>query len=131
MGIEGQAYEFPWSRDIFEDCFRAGYFCWGCLDERELQGYGVMSVGAGECHILNLCVASAVRRQGVGRYLLAHLLHLARRHNADTAFLEVRPSNQGALLLYHAIGFNEIGRRRGYYPARQGREDAIVLARCL
>jgi ribosomal-protein-alanine N-acetyltransferase len=41
-------------------------------------------------------------------------------------FLEVRPSNTPALALYHSEGFNEIGRRPRYYPAAQGREDAVM-----
>ena len=47
---------------------------------------------------------------------------------AERVFLEVRPSNTGAIALYHDEGFNEIGRRPRYYPAKDGREDAIVMA---
>jgi ribosomal-protein-alanine N-acetyltransferase len=131
IAIEERAYEFPWTRGIFEDCLRVGYCCWVCEDERILYGYGVMSVGAAECHILNLCIAPEFQGQGLGRHLMNHLLHLGRRHNADTAFLEVRPSNQAAIRLYLNMGFNEVGIRRAYYPAHQGREDALILARSL
>jgi ribosomal-protein-alanine N-acetyltransferase len=131
MAIEERAYEFPWSCGVFEDCLRVGYCCWICEDEWHLYGYGVMSVGAAECHILNLCIAPASQGQGLGRHLMDHLLHLGRRHDADTAFLEVRPSNQAAIQLYLSMGFNEVGMRRAYYPARKGREDALILARSL
>ncbi|CAK0765374.1 (ribosomal protein S18)-alanine N-acetyltransferase [Gammaproteobacteria bacterium] len=131
MVIERQAYEFPWTIGMFEDCLQVGYCCWICEDRQSLYGYGVMSVGAGECHILNLCISPELQGRGLGRYLMTHLLHLGRRHHADTAFLEVRSSNQAALGLYLSMGFNEIGLRRAYYPSRRGREDALMLARSL
>lgn len=128
MAIERAAYRFPWSPGIFHDCLRVGYCCW-VLEEREhLLGYAIMSVGAGESHILNLCVHEEHRRRGLGNRLLLHLLDLARAHNADVTLLEVRPSNVGALAMYHRAGFNEVGVRRAYYPMGNGREDALILA---
>ncbi len=95
-------------------------------------GYGVMSVGVGECHILNLCVRADMQGQGLGGGLLQHMLDLAKRHKGRIAFLEVRKSNQNAFRLYHKVGFHEIGIRESYYPAENGaREDAIVLAKIL
>jgi ribosomal-protein-alanine N-acetyltransferase len=92
-------------------------------------------VAAGECHVLNLCLHPVHQGRGIGRRLLRRLLALARRREADTAFLEVRASNCGAIALYHSEGFDEIGRRRGYYPASRHnahrREDAVVMARAL
>jgi len=130
--IEERAYEFPWTIGMFEDCLKVGYCCWVCGDNKlVIHGYGVMSVGAGECHILNLCVAPEFQRKGLGSYLMHHFLHLGKRHNADTAFLEVRVSNYAAFNLYLSMGFNEIGRRRDYYPKKNGREDALMLARSL
>ena len=128
MEIEPRAYEFPWSEGIFRDCLRVGYCCWCYEENDELTGYGVMSVAAGESHILNLTVRPEVQRKGIGRKLLKHFIQLARRHNADTLMLEVRPSNTAAIRLYEAQGFNEIGVRRNYYPAADGREDALLLA---
>ena len=90
-----------------------------------------MSVAAGECHLLNLCVKPELQNQGYGMLILDYLLDLARMHNADTAFLEVRPSNEFAIKLYQRAGFDEVGVRRNYYPAGFGREDAIILARAL
>jgi ribosomal-protein-alanine N-acetyltransferase len=91
-------------------------------------GYGILSVGAGEAHILNVCVAPLHQGRGHGAYLLKRVLDLARWHHAERVFLEVRPSNELAHAMYERAGFNEIGRRPGYYPARRGREDAIVMA---
>jgi ribosomal-protein-alanine N-acetyltransferase len=128
VGIEQVAYPCPWTRGIFEDCLRVGYACWVLEQAGAIVAYGVLSVAVGEAHILNLCVRPERQRQGHGRSLLRHLLGLARRHHADTALLEVRPSNRAALALYQRLGFNEVGMRRGYYPGERGREDALILA---
>lgn len=126
--VEARAYEFPWSEGIFRDCLRAGYNCWVLVHEQAVIGYGVLSVAAGEAHVLNVCVAPEAQGEGHGRRLMRRLMDLARWHGAERIFLEVRPSNPRAMQLYHTLGFNEIGRRPNYYPARNGREDAIVMA---
>ncbi|WP_386070047.1 ribosomal protein S18-alanine N-acetyltransferase [Tahibacter sp. UC22_41] len=126
--VEARAYEFPWSEGIFRDCLRAGYNCWVLVREQAIIGYGVLSVAAGEAHVLNVCVAPEVQGEGHGRRLMRRLMDLARWHGAERIFLEVRPSNPRAMQLYHTLGFNEIGRRPKYYPAKNGREDAIVMA---
>jgi ribosomal-protein-alanine N-acetyltransferase len=98
---------------------------------RQVMAYGVMSLGAGEAHILNLCVAEAYRCRGVGRRLLGSLIERAAAAGMADAFLEVRPSNTVAIRLYLALGFEQVGMRRGYYQAANGREDAAVLRRAL
>jgi [ribosomal protein S18]-alanine N-acetyltransferase len=127
VAIERSAYQFPWSEGIFRDCLRVGYTCRVATLARQVAGYGVMSVGAGEAHILNLCVAAAFRCQGVGRRMLALLIERAAAAGMKEAFLEVRPSNTAAIRLYLAHGFEQVGTRRGYYQAVGGREDAAVL----
>ena len=128
MVLERLAYPFPWTEGIFRDCLRVGYSCWAYTLDQRIIGYGVMSVAVGEAHILNICIHPEFQRQGLGRRLLQRLLTRARKHGADTVFLEVRASNRTALRLYLDLGFNEVGLRRGYYPLRQGREDAVMLA---
>jgi [ribosomal protein S18]-alanine N-acetyltransferase len=129
--IETQAYAFPWSEAIFRDCLRARYYC--CVVELDhiRIGYAILSMGAGEAHVLNLCVAEAWRCRGIGRALLEHLLEFAKGLNVTDVFLEVRPSNTTAIRLYQSRGFSQIGVRRGYYQAENGREDAVVLRRVL
>jgi [ribosomal protein S18]-alanine N-acetyltransferase len=127
VAIERAAYQFPWSEGIFRDCLRVGYVCRVVAAGEEVIGYGVMSVGAGEAHILNLCIAEAHRCRGAGRLLLQSLLECAATAAAAEAFLEVRPSNTTAIRLYLALGFEQVGMRRGYYQAVNGREDAAVL----
>ncbi|HET9048001.1 MAG TPA: ribosomal protein S18-alanine N-acetyltransferase [Chiayiivirga sp.] len=128
MQNELAAYEFPWTEGIFRDCLLAGHGCWVLLLDDKIIGHGVLSTGAGEAHILNVCVAPRHQGRGLGRYLTGRLIDLARWHRAERVFLEVRPSNPAAIHLYESLGFNEIGRRPRYYPAHKGREDAIVMA---
>lgn len=126
--VEAAAYEFPWSRAIFRSCLESGHQCRVLEQGGTIIGYGVLSVGAEEAHILNVCVAPLHQGQGHGAFLLRRLIELARWHRVQRVFLEVRPSNALAHAMYERAGFNEIGRRPGYYPARRGREDAIVMA---
>jgi len=97
----------------------------------DLGGYGIMSVGAGEAHILNVCIRDEYRCRGLARKVLLHLLERAHIAGMREAFLEVRPSNTAASRLYHSLGFEQVGVRRGYYQATVGREDAAVLRRVL
>jgi len=127
VALERASYQFPWSEGIFRDCLRVGYTCRVATSGNRLIGYGVMSVGAGEAHILNLCIDAAFRCQGVGRRMLDYLLDRGAAAGMNEAFLEVRPSNTAAIRLYLAVGFDQVGMRRGYYQAVGGREDAAVL----
>lgn len=125
--IEKKGYQFPWGEDIFRDCLKARYECWVCEERDKVLGYCIASIAVGEAHVLNLCVDPAEQGQGIGRKLLENLIDSA-RGRAETVFLEVRPSNTVAIALYENMGFNEIGIRKGYYPAENGREDALMLA---
>ncbi len=134
LAVERAAYSIPWTEGIFQDSLKAGHCCLVLeqADSQELIGHGVMMLVADECHLLNLCIHPDHQGRGIGRLLLRRLLAIARQHKAGSAFLEVRASNQAALALYQAEGFNEIGLRRGYYPAGgQGREDAVVMGYAL
>jgi ribosomal-protein-alanine N-acetyltransferase len=127
VAIEHASYQFPWSEAIFRDCLRVGYVCRVVTVGEVLMGYGVMSTGAGEAHILNLCVGETFRCRGLGRALMLALIERAAAAGVREAFLEVRPSNTGAIRLYLSMGFVQLGIRRGYYQAAVGREDAAVL----
>ena len=131
MEIERRSYPYPWTRLIFSDCLHAGYSCWVCERQGIIQGYGIISIAAGEAHLLNICVGPEWQGRGLGRRLLRRMFRLAGERNADTLFLEVRESNRTARQLYESEGFVEIGQRRGYYPRDHGREDALVYAKPL
>ena len=127
VAIEEAVYPHPWTRGNFSDSLAAGYHCWVVECAGDIAGYTVVAIAAGEAHLLNLSVAAAWQRQGIGRQVLAFVVKLARDYAADRIFLEVRPSNTAARGLYGAAGFAEVGERRAYYPDGGGREDAIVL----
>ena len=127
--IERAGYQFPWSEGIFRDCLRVSYFCRVVEIGGTIVGHAVMSVGAAEAHVLNICIDEAYRCRGIGGRLLTHMLRAAAAAGAAEAFLEARPSNLSAIRLYQSLGFVQVGIRRGYYQAVGGREDAIVLKR--
>ena len=127
IAVERASYQFPWSEGIFRDCLRVGYICRVVTISDAIIGYGVMSMGAGEAHILNLCVGESHRCRGVGKRLLTYLIDRGSASGMSEAFLEVRPSNTSAIRLYLSLGFEQVGVRRGYYQAVGGREDAAVL----
>jgi ribosomal-protein-alanine N-acetyltransferase len=128
LEIEYAAYAYPWNEGTYLDCLRVGYSMWLMEYRKEVCGYGILSMGAGEAHLLNICVSPTHQGKGLGRELLAHMIEVARSHGNEMMFLEVRPSNIAAIRLYESVGFSEVGVRRGYYPAPTGREDALVLA---
>lgn len=126
VAVERSAYLFPWSEGVFRDCVRVGYLCRVVEAASEVAGYGIMSYGAGEAHILNICIRGDLRGMGVGRRLMDFLLSRARDAEMQDVFLEVRPSNPVAIRLYESLGFVKVGVRKGYYQATGGREDALV-----
>ncbi|HEU5339284.1 MAG TPA: ribosomal protein S18-alanine N-acetyltransferase [Sulfuricaulis sp.] len=132
MEVEHSSYEFPWTLPIFRDCLRVGCYCFVYETlEHGIIGHGIMSVAAGECHLLNICIHPEFQRQGLGEGMVLFLLDFARKKKARVALLEVRISNSAAYKLYIKLGFDEVGLRKSYYPAHHGREDAIILARDL
>jgi len=129
--IERRSYDFPWSHGVFRDCLLAGYHCIVLERNGDVSGYGILSVAAGEAHILNLCVEKAWRSHGYGEQLLDEMLFTARTSSVREIFLEVRPTNENALALYKKKGFYQVANRPAYYQANKGREDAAVLAKKL
>lgn len=129
--IERRSYEFPWSHGVFRDCLLAGYKCITLIRDEQVTGYGVLSVAAGEAHILNLCVDPGCRSLGLGERLLDEMLYRARSALVREIYLEVRPSNEIALLLYRKKGFVRIAERPAYYQSDAGREDAAILVKKL
>jgi ribosomal-protein-alanine N-acetyltransferase len=127
VAIEDSIYPHPWTRGNFADSLHAGYHCWIVERGGSVSAYCIVMIAAGEAHLLNLSVAAPWQRRGMGRELLRFVLKLARDYGAGRILLEVRPSNVAAIALYASAGFAGIARRRGYYPAGEGREDAIVL----
>lgn len=131
LAIEQNLYDFPWTQGIFDDCLAIGYHCWVCEDKDRIFGYAILSIAVDEGHILNLCVDPSAQKKGWASRMLDLLIGIAREKEVDTLFLEVRRSNKAAVALYEKFGFNEAGVRKGYYPAKKGREDAKIFALAL
>lgn len=131
MQIEKTAYPFPWTEGNLRDCLKSNYYACVLEDGSDMCGYALMSMAAGEAHVLNICIHPDQQRNGLGRGLLHSLEQIARANKVEMLLLEVRASNKRAIRLYESMGFNELGCRENYYPNHNGREDALVLARQL
>jgi len=130
--IEEAANQFPWSLKNFQDSLKAKHHAWVfCGVQDEIEAYVIAQSVADELHILNLCVKPEIQGQGLGRKILNHVVDYAETNSATVILLEVRSSNHRAQQLYLQSGFNEMSVREGYYPAEDGREDAVLMAKDL
>ncbi|GHT92107.1 ribosomal-protein-alanine acetyltransferase [Betaproteobacteria bacterium] len=126
---EATLHAFPWTRGNFVDSLNAGYLHRLMFEAGVPIAYAVVLGVIDEAHLLNLSVVRSAWGRGCGQRMLEHLIEEARQGAIRQYFLEVRPSNTAAIALYQRLGFAEIGRRKRYYPAPEGREDAIVMRR--
>lgn len=128
MRIEQEVHVHPWTRGNFTDALKSDCMCKVYAAEGMMLGYVVLMPAVDEMQLLNISIAAAHQRRGLGRRLLDEAIIMARGLNMRRMLLEVRPSNVAALGLYRDAGFGEIGLRRGYYPAGKNVwEDAIVM----
>jgi len=125
--LEASLQRFPWSRGNFADSLAGGHNAWVLRRGGELLGFSVSLLVIDEVHLLNIGVAPHHQGRGYGARLLRQAMEGARQAGACRFLLEVRPSNDKAVRLYRHFGFRQIGQRRGYYPAIDGREDALVF----
>ncbi|MCF8199836.1 MAG: ribosomal protein S18-alanine N-acetyltransferase [Sulfuritalea sp.] len=128
---EGRSHAFPWTRGNLADSLAAGHGAWLATEDGKMIGYAILMLAVDEAHLLNITVLPEFQRRGRGSLLLNFLFDQARLKACTRILLEVRPGNVSGLGLYRRNGFAEIGRRRDYYRAQNGREDAIVMARDL
>jgi ribosomal-protein-alanine N-acetyltransferase len=128
LAIEQAVQAYPWSRGNFTDALGSGYLCSVDEQDGQITAYAILMPLVDEAELLNIGVASAHRRKGIGRAMLAGMLEAARKKNLRCVFLEVRSSNAAALALYRSAGFMQIGVRRGYYRNADGAEDAVTMA---
>jgi len=131
VAVEQRIQRHPWTAGNFRDALAAGNDCWLQRENGAVAAFAVTLPTVDETELLVIGVAPELQRTGRGRALLDFLVAAARQAGMTRMLLEVRPSNGAAVAFYTAEGFVEIGRRRGYYPASEGREDAIVMAKSL
>ena len=129
LGIEREVHAHPWTRGNFSDALHSKYLCKVYESEQGMLGYAVLMWAVDEAELLDIAIAAQHQRQGWGRKLLEEMIVLARRNDMRRVVLEVRASNAAAIGLYKSMGFADIGLRRDYYPAENGREDAILMGR--
>lgn len=126
VAIEQRAFSHPWSLALYEDALNR-YQCWVMEHAGEHVGHAVMQYIVDEAHLLNIVVAVEHQGRGYGQHLVNHVLQQAETQGSRECFLEVRASNHAAYALYERTGFNEIARRKNYYPTQTGHEDALLM----
>jgi tRNA threonylcarbamoyladenosine biosynthesis protein TsaB len=130
MTIENQAYPFPWTSGNFKDSINAGYEALLLKEHGTIIGYMVWMRVVDEAHLLNITLLPARQGHGLGSWMMRHFLAQAQAQQLNQLLLEVRPSNPRAISMYRKFGFEQIGLRKGYYPAGPTqREDAVVMRR--
>ena len=130
VAIERAAFTDPWTATSFFELLRRPEIVFEVatsvgVDGGVVVGFAVAYLVDYEGDLANLAVGDSVRRQGVGRRLLGHVLDIARSRGVRIIFLEVRESNDAARSLYASEGFMEVGRRAKYYV--RPTEDALIL----
>lgn len=128
QSIEQLAHSHPWKPSMIAELNGRGAFNYVLMVAGQVVGYFYAQNIVGEVSLLNIAVAPEHQGKGYGRVLLSEFLKQCESRNAESAWLEVRASNHAAISLYLAQGFNEVDRRRDYYPAAQGREDAVIMS---
>jgi ribosomal-protein-alanine N-acetyltransferase len=132
LRIEREVHEHPWTLGNFSDALRSKYVCKVYeSDAHEMLGYAVLMLAVDDAEVLDVAVAAQYQRKGFGRALLEEILGLTSRADMRRMVLEVRVSNAPAIALYRSAGFEQIGLRRDYYPAKNGREDALLMGKVL
>ncbi|CAM3564163.1 ribosomal protein S18-alanine N-acetyltransferase [Vibrio aquimaris] len=129
FAIETQAHTHPWSFSLLENINGRGA-CHKVLinEDEKVVGYFYAQNILGEVTLLNIAVEPKLHGHGYGKYLIESFLEMCVSDKAESAWLEVRSSNHKAYRLYDAVGFNEVDRRRDYYPTEDGKEDAIIMS---
>ncbi len=127
FAIEQRAHLWPWSENTLSGNFGTRYYNHVLLNHGQVVGYYVASQAGVEASLLNIAVDPKSQGLGYGRLLLEHLINVSKQKQLEEIWLEVRVSNEAAFNLYCQLGFVEVDRRKGYYPAQEGREDAIIM----
>nr|WP_192867680.1 ribosomal protein S18-alanine N-acetyltransferase [Thaumasiovibrio occultus] len=125
--IEQQAHAYPWSESLIRQTPSKIGFNRVWVEQGNVLGYFYGQQVAGEATLLNVAVAPEQQGKGIGRQLVEAFMAEAAQLGGEEGWLEVRESNERAYRLYEALGFNEIDRRDGYYPTKNGREAALVM----
>lgn len=128
FAIESQVHSHPWSKNTISSCFGKNTHNIAAYYKKQLVAYCFCRMVAGEAELLNISVAQGFQSKGLGRQLMNYLFGCLKEQGAEALWLEVRESNARAQALYVQQGFKLVDKRRGYYPCKQGREDALIMS---
>jgi ribosomal-protein-alanine N-acetyltransferase len=148
LAIESISHLHPWTKGNFSDSLAAAHWAYCIrpslseddevpgtfLDSQALWAYCILYPAVDELHLLNITVSPQLRKLGLGARLMQAIEGVASQQKMPRIILEVRPTNVPALALYQKLGFEQIGLRKGYYPASPEtglREDALVMAKSI
>lgn len=131
LALENEAFSCPWSAQSFREAFESDNITIysAHTSDGKLCGFACLMVIDYEAELLNIAVAKAQRRQGIGDMLMRHLIGEAEKKNVTDIFLEVRQSNEAAQKLYEKHGFEALGVRKKYYTSPV--EDAVVMRKVM
>ncbi len=124
--LEMECFSDPWNRASIASEVNNPLSLWvAAMDGENLVGYvGSQSV-LGWADMMNLAVAPDWRRQGIAEKLVTELIAQLQKNEVTCLTLEVRVSNEAAIALYNKLGFQQVGKRPGYYY--HPKEDALIL----
>jgi ribosomal-protein-alanine N-acetyltransferase len=128
LEIEQASHAFPWTEKTLASNQGERYLNLKIMRNDVMAGFAITQIVLDEATLFNIAIDPAFQRQGLGRALLEDVIQQIVKKDVFTLWLEVRASNAKAIALYESLGFNEVSIRRNYYPAAQGREDAIMMA---
>ena len=129
--IEAAFNPFPWPRSQFAGSLVNGHRCRIAELGQSVCGFSIFSSVLDEATLLNIGVHQAHQGLGYGRSLLLEGLQTLQEQGIQQCLLEVRASNRVAQNLYRSMGFQVVGQRNNYYPAFEGKEDALVMAKSI
>jgi len=135
ISIEQLSFQWPWGRISFESelsCQNASSYVVKSSEahkEEQIFAYAFFRRLVDELHILKIAVTPARQRQGMATWFLNRCFTMSARQGANSAYLEVRPSNIAAVEFYEKLGFKKIGRRLKYYA--DSKEDALLMMKDL
>jgi ribosomal-protein-alanine N-acetyltransferase len=127
MTIEKQCHSHPLTEKLMRSCLSGRYSAFGLYSEDTLVAFYIVEQAGPDYTLMDICVTPNQQGKGLARIMIKHLQAFVASHNGENIFLEVRASNERAISLYEQSDFIEYSIRKDYYPAENGKEDAVLM----